>query len=114
MTIFHHTSNYQIRSAVAANQFYTSNAQELVQLIDGYLTEHHVAQRNDIAAVIVPHAGYVFSGKVAASAFAQINPERRYQHIFLIGSRPCAQDKVGIGWDGWKDAELYTYQAIAL
>ena len=25
----------------------------------------------------------------------------------------CAQDKVGIGWDGWKDAELYTYQAIA-
>lgn len=86
MTIFHHTSNYQIRSAVAVNQFYTSNAQELVQLIDGYLSEHHFIPRNDIAAVIVPHAGYMFSGKVAASAFAQINPERRYQHIFLIGS----------------------------
>jgi AmmeMemoRadiSam system protein B/AmmeMemoRadiSam system protein A len=24
----------------------------------------------------------------------------------------CAQDKAGIGWDGWKDAELYTYTAI--
>jgi AmmeMemoRadiSam system protein A len=23
----------------------------------------------------------------------------------------CARDKAGIGWDGWKDAELYTYQA---
>ena len=22
----------------------------------------------------------------------------------------CARDKAGIGWDGWKDAELYTYQ----
>ena len=24
----------------------------------------------------------------------------------------CAQDKAGIGWDGWKDAELYVYEAI--
>jgi len=24
----------------------------------------------------------------------------------------CARDKAGLGWNGWKDAELYTYQAI--
>ncbi len=24
----------------------------------------------------------------------------------------CARDKAGIGWDGWKDAELYTYEAL--
>ena len=24
----------------------------------------------------------------------------------------CAKDKVGIGWDGWKKAELYTFEAI--
>ena len=24
----------------------------------------------------------------------------------------CAQDKAGIGWDGWKSADLYTYEAI--
>ena len=24
----------------------------------------------------------------------------------------CAQDKAGIGWDGWKSAELYVYEAI--
>ena len=29
-----------------------------------------------------------------------------------IGSRDCAQDKAGIGWDGWRDAELYVYEAI--
>jgi len=24
----------------------------------------------------------------------------------------CSRDKAGIGWDGWKTAELYTYEAI--
>ncbi len=24
----------------------------------------------------------------------------------------CARDKAGIGWEGWKDADIYTYQAI--
>ena len=24
----------------------------------------------------------------------------------------CSQDKAGLGWNGWKDAELYTYEAI--
>ncbi|HPR33917.1 MAG TPA: AmmeMemoRadiSam system protein A, partial [Prolixibacteraceae bacterium] len=24
----------------------------------------------------------------------------------------CARDKAGLGWDGWKDAELYTYEAL--
>ena len=23
----------------------------------------------------------------------------------------CARDKAGIGWNGWKDANLYVYQA---
>ena len=24
----------------------------------------------------------------------------------------CARDKAGIGWDGWKEADLYIYEAI--
>ena len=24
----------------------------------------------------------------------------------------CSQDKAGLGWDGWKEAELYVYEAI--
>ena len=26
----------------------------------------------------------------------------------------CARDKAGIGWDGWRDAELYVYQALVI
>ncbi len=24
----------------------------------------------------------------------------------------CSRDKAGLGWDGWKEANLFTYQAI--
>ena len=36
-------------------------------------------------AVIVPHAGYVFSGEVAASAFSRIPRGHSYKRIFLLG-----------------------------
>ncbi|SFE20885.1 AmmeMemoRadiSam system protein B [Thermophagus xiamenensis] len=39
-----------------------------------------------VAALIVPHAGYLYSGGVAASGFAQINENAHYKTIFLIGS----------------------------
>ena len=36
-------------------------------------------------AAIVPHAGYVFSGEVAASAFSRIPAGHSYKRIFLLG-----------------------------
>lgn len=24
----------------------------------------------------------------------------------------CAQDKAGIGWNGWKQADIYVYEAL--
>jgi AMMECR1 domain-containing protein len=26
----------------------------------------------------------------------------------------CSRDKAGIGWEGWKTAELFTYEAIII
>ena len=40
----------------------------------------------DAIAVISPHAGYVFSGEVAASAITQFNPEKKYKNVFIIAS----------------------------
>ena len=36
-------------------------------------------------ALIVPHAGYVFSGEVAASAFSRIPKGHTYKRVFLLG-----------------------------
>jgi AmmeMemoRadiSam system protein B/AmmeMemoRadiSam system protein A len=39
-----------------------------------------------VRAIISPHAGYVFSGKVAASVFNQIDGTKTYENIFIIAS----------------------------
>jgi MEMO1 family protein len=39
-----------------------------------------------VRAIISPHAGYQFSGKVAASAFSAIPKDAVYKNIFIIGS----------------------------
>jgi hypothetical protein len=39
----------------------------------------------EVLAVIAPHAGYVYSGEVAASAYNQIDPSKKYETIFVIG-----------------------------
>lgn len=40
----------------------------------------------EVAALIVPHAGYIYSGGVAASGFNQIPENAEYENVFLIGS----------------------------
>ncbi len=40
---------------------------------------------NPVLAIICPHAGYVFSGVVAASSYMQIE-KKHYKNIFVIGS----------------------------
>ncbi|RIH65606.1 AmmeMemoRadiSam system protein B [Mariniphaga sediminis] len=42
--------------------------------------------RNQPLALISPHAGYVFSGPVAASAFNQIPPNAFYKRVFILAS----------------------------
>ena len=75
-----------VRPATQANRFYTGNPQELRQEVDGYLTRHaaNVPYPN-VAALIVPHAGYYFSGNVAASAYMTLDPQKTYKRIFLLG-----------------------------
>jgi hypothetical protein len=75
-----------IRPATQANRFYEGNPQKLSQELDSFLNLHSKSVRYDnLAALIVPHAGYYFSGNVAASAYMSINPTKSYKRIFLLG-----------------------------
>lgn len=75
-----------VRPMAVAGQFYPGTPQQLINDLKSYFKSAKVlfADRQ-IQSVIVPHAGYVFSGRVAADAFAQISPDAQYDHIFLIG-----------------------------
>ena len=80
------TSIPVVRPATQAGRFYESDARLLGHEVDSLLARH--AQRTgdeDVAALIVPHAGYYFSGNVAASAYARLHPEKKYKRIFLLG-----------------------------
>ena len=75
-----------VRPATQANRFYTGDAKELSEEVDSLLTRHRgeTAYRN-VAALIVPHAGYYFSGNVAAAAYMAIPSDKRFKRIFLLG-----------------------------
>ena len=66
-----------VRPATQANLFYTGDARELREEVDSFLALNRGRTIfNNVAAVIVPHAGYYFSGNVAAAAYMSIPQER--------------------------------------
>ena len=75
-----------VRPATQANRFYTGDARELSEEVDSFLALHRGATiYHHVAAVIVPHAGYYFSGRVAASAYMSVPADQPYKRIFLLG-----------------------------
>lgn len=75
-----------LRPAAFAGQFYPAQASTLQQEIDRYIAAAQIPSLAQVHAVIVPHAGYVYSGPVAAYAYkllaAQaVQPDR----ILLLG-----------------------------
>jgi hypothetical protein len=71
------------RKPAVAGTFYPASAGEIQSMIRPWL--HPVDVGPAPQALIVPHAGYVFSGEVAASAFNRIPRGHAYKRIFLLG-----------------------------
>lgn len=74
------------RKPAVAGQFYPSDPALLRQTLKDLFSAAKPRTMKNIAAVIAPHAGYIFSGSVAASSYNQIDPEAEYDNIFLIAS----------------------------
>ncbi len=75
------------RKPVVSGQFYPDNKEALqTTLIDLFSKAEKRAFHEPVAAVIAPHAGYVYSGVVAASSYNQIDPETEYDNIFILGT----------------------------
>ena len=74
------------RQAAAAGRFYPGNQQELRSTLGNLFARAKPCTFFNIAAIVAPHAGYVYSGQVAASAYNQIDPEAEYDNIFILAS----------------------------
>jgi AmmeMemoRadiSam system protein B len=71
-----------LRAPAVAGQFYPGRPAELAAAVEGYLAEAALGPSTDAKplpkaipkAIIVPHAGYVYSAPVAAKAYARLAP----------------------------------------
>jgi len=62
-----------VRPAAVAGTFYPADAAALAAFIDGALkATAPAAPLGPVAGIIVPHAGYVYSGRTAAAAYAAV------------------------------------------
>ena len=79
-------SNLIDRKPAVAGQFYPSDPASLRSTLAELFSKAKPRTSGDVRAIICPHAGYVFSGIVAASSFNQVDPDRHYDNIFIIAS----------------------------
>jgi len=79
------SSTSAVRPAAVAGAFYPGNAIQLARDVDAMLAQvHPLAGRPK--ALIAPHAGYVYSGPVAASAYAIVAAMRpKPTKVVLLG-----------------------------
>lgn len=74
-----------VRHPAVAGQFYPASPNQLQAMIDEFMAG--AAGNGELPrALIAPHAGYIYSGPIAASAYASLAPRRaQFQRVVLLG-----------------------------
>jgi len=80
----------EVRKPAVAGKYYPNDAEQLSKMIDAFLAQAEKVgaegqARPEPIAIIVPHAGYIFSGQVAAWAFKQVEGVD-YEAIVVVGT----------------------------
>ena len=75
-----------VRTPAVAGLFYPASAGELHAQIQQFLSQVEPSIEPPPKAIIVPHAGYIYSGPIAASAYAQLRAAREViSRVVLLG-----------------------------
>jgi len=75
-----------IREPTVAGEFYPEDKIQLSALIDNFLEKASLPEvKGEVIALIVPHAGYQFSGEVAAHAFKTLEGEQ-VDTVIIVGN----------------------------
>lgn len=74
-----------VRRPAVADRFYPGDAETLSRMLDDFMAEAKTAPPRP-KALIVPHAGYIYSGPIAATAYATLADARdRITKVVLLG-----------------------------
>ncbi len=74
-----------VRKSILSGTWYPGNRDALIKGIEGYLSKAEpVSLEGDLKAIIVPHAGYIYSGQVAAHAYRLLR-KRSFDRVIMVG-----------------------------
>jgi AmmeMemoRadiSam system protein B/AmmeMemoRadiSam system protein A len=83
-------SAQSVREPAVAGLFYPADRTELAATVDRLIDAAADAHLGEVRAIVVPHAGYAFSGPVAANAFRQLRG-RSFQTVVVMGPAHFAE-----------------------
>jgi MEMO1 family protein len=76
----------EVRPPAVAGSFYPGNAGELQAYVERLLSQVKAASVGDLLGLIAPHAGFMYSGGIAAESFANIAPSAKsFARVLLLG-----------------------------
>jgi AmmeMemoRadiSam system protein B len=73
----------KIRQAAVAGSFYPGNEGALSGMVTNFLKSAVNEALPDITGLVSPHAGYIYSGQVAACSFKQVEG-KKYESVIII------------------------------
>lgn len=93
-----------VRKPAVAGLFYSNDARALKAQVESLLAQVPETCEPAPKALIVPHAGYIYSGAVAASAYARVRRSRsQIRRVVLLGPA----HRVGFGGLARSSAEYF-------
>lgn len=88
------TSATRVRPPAVAGAFYPADPRALADMVDGFLSAWSPTPGRPLA-LVVPHAGYPYSGRTAAAAYAELRGQR-YEAVILVGQNHYLADFDGV------------------
>jgi MEMO1 family protein len=73
-----------IRPSAYAESFYPGSKTTLINTLKSYFDNTQELIESEVKALIVPHAGYVYSGQTAASGFIQLKQDSDISNNFVL------------------------------
>lgn len=89
-----------IKEPNVAGSFYSSDPRELSSQIDSFIQQADVKPIQDVQAVIVPHAGYIYSGPVAAYGYKAVSKNKYTTIVILAPSHYFPFEGISIWSEG--------------
>lgn len=81
----------EIRPPVVAGKFYPESVAVLKSAIDKFMQNAAPVQVQTPLAIVVPHAGYIYSGQICADGYNQVR-SGAYEVVIVLGTNHTAPD----------------------